>query len=224
MPVPDYTLCVVTRVVPQLGRGHLEVAAAALEGGARFLQLRDKELGTRDLLALAQELRRLTRVHGAVFVVNDRVDIAWAAEADGVHLGQDDMPAAEARRLLGPEAIIGVSAATVEMARAAQAAGADYLGAGPVYPTGSKVDAGEAIGLARIAELHAAVTLPILGIGGIGVSNAADVIAAGAAGVAVISAVTDAPDMAQATRELRTKVEGARTHGGPPSRPQDQEK
>jgi thiamine-phosphate pyrophosphorylase len=223
MLTPDYTLCVVTRAVPRLGRGHVDVATAALVGGARFLQFRDKELSTRELLTIARELRRLTRAHQAILVINDRVDIALAAEADGVHLGQDDMPTAEARRLLGPTAIIGVSAATVDTARAAEAAGADYLGAGPVYPTGSKADAGEAIGLTRIAELRAAVGIPILGIGGIVAANAAAVIEAGATGLAVISAVTDAANMAQATQELRTKVEGARTHGGPRPRPHHQE-
>ncbi len=210
MPPGPYELCVITRDVPRLGRTHLEVARAALQGGARFLQFRDKEMSTRALLATARALRQLTREAGAWLVVNDRVDIALAVGAEGVHVGNEDMPLALARRLLGAQAIIGASVDTVEAARAAQAAGADYLGVGPVYPTGSKADAGAAIGLGRLQEIARATELPILAIGGLTVENTAAVIRAGAAGVAVISAVTDAEDMARATEALREAVTAAR--------------
>lgn len=206
MTRPRYQLCVITRAVPSLGRDHLAVAQGALEGGARFLQFREKEMSTRELVETAAALLGLARAFGAVLVVNDRVDVALAVGADGVHVGESDLPVAEARRILGPKAIIGASAATVESARAAEAEGADYLGVGPIYPTGSKADAGEAIGLGPLAALRAAVRLPLLAIGGITAANAADVIRAGAHGVAVISAVSDAEDMARATAELLQKI------------------
>jgi thiamine-phosphate pyrophosphorylase len=205
MARPWHELCVITSRTAR--RGHLEVARAALEGGARFLQFREKEMTTRELVETAAELRRLTREYGATLVVNDRVDVAPAAEADGVHVGESDLPVAEARRLLGPGAMIGASAATVESARAAEAAGADYLGVGPVFPTGSKPDAGEAIGLTCLAEIKAAVSIPVLGIGGIDAGNVAEVMRAGADGVAVIAAVSEAEDMVAATAELLKAVE-----------------
>ena len=206
----QYDLCVITRAVPQLGRGHLDIARAALEGGARFLQFRNKHMTTRELVETAGELRRLTRQYGGMLVVNDRVDVALAVGADGVHLGNDDMPVSEARRLLGPDAIIGASAATVESARAAEAAGADYLGVGPIFATGSKADAGEAIGLGPMQQVKAAVELPLLAVGGITAGNVSQVIRAGADGVAVISAVSEADDMAAATAELLQRIASAR--------------
>jgi len=206
----QYDLCVITRAVPRLGRGHLDVARAALEGGARFLQFRDKDMSTRELVEAAAELRELTRRCGALLVVNDRVDVALAVGADGVHLGGDDMPVSAARRLLGENAVIGVSAASVESARAAEAAGVDYLGVGPIFATGSKADAGEAIGLGPMRLVRAAVALPLLAIGGISAANARQVIRAGADGVAVISAISDAEDMVAATTELLQRVVNAR--------------
>lgn len=197
-----YHLCVITRAVPRLHRDHLDVARGALQGGARFLQFREKEMSTRELVETAAALLRLAREFGATLIVNDRVDVALAVGADGVHLGESDLPVAVARRLLGPSAIIGASAATVERARRAEAEGANYLGVGPIYPTGSKADAGEAIGLGPLAALRAAVSLPLLAIGGINAGNAAEVIRAGARGIAVISAVSDAEDMAHAAAEL----------------------
>jgi thiamine-phosphate pyrophosphorylase len=211
--LPDYSLCVITTTVPSRGRGHAAVARAALEGGCRFLQLRDKELSTRRLVEVAQEIRELTHAYGATFVVNDRVDVALAAEADGVHLGEEDMPLTVARRLLGPRAIIGASAATVPAARAAKAEGADYLGVGPVFTTGSKADAGEAVGFAPVTLLKAAVGIPVLGIGGITAANVTGVIHAGADGVAVISTIAAAEDMVEATRALLARIREARDAG-----------
>jgi thiamine-phosphate pyrophosphorylase len=206
MARPHYELCVITRAVPRLQRDHLAVARGALQGGARFLQFREKEMTTRELVETATVMLQLAREFGAWLVVNDRVDVALAIGADGVHVGESDLPVAEARRILRAEAIIGASAATVESARRAEAEGADYLGVGPIYPTGSKADAGEAIGLGPLAALRAAVSLPLLAIGGITADNAPEVIRAGAHGVAVISAVSDAEDMARATAELLQKV------------------
>jgi thiamine-phosphate diphosphorylase len=145
--------------------------------------------------------------------VNDRLDVALAAGADGVHLGQDDLPVEAARRIVPAGFLIGISAETPELARAAARGRADYVGAGPVYATGSKADAGDAVGCGRIAEVAAAVRIPVVGIGGIDVANAAAVVASGAVGVAVISAVMRTPDPERATRDLLRAVEGARlTH------------
>lgn len=214
MGKPQYDLYVITRNVPQLRRSHVDVAKAAVAGGVRFLQFREKEMTTREMVETAGELRRLTGEYGAVLVVNDRVDVALAVGADGVHLGEEDMPLPVARRLLGPTAIIGASVAAVENAKAAEAAGADYLGVGPVYATGSKVDAGEAVGCESIRQIRAAVGIPILGVGGVNADKAAEVIRAGADGVAVISAVSDAEDMVAATADLLQRIRGAREEQG----------
>ncbi len=200
-------LCVITRNVPRLGRSHLGVAQSALLGGARFVQFREKDMTTREALAVAHTLRQLTRDFGALFVINDRVDLALAVGADGVHVGEQDMPVSRARRLLGPKALIGASAATVEAALAAQAASANYLGVGPIYATSSKADAGDALGLGPLREVASAVQIPILAIGGITAENTPEVIRAGAAGVAVISAITDAEDSLRATESLLHAVQ-----------------
>jgi thiamine-phosphate diphosphorylase len=205
-----FDLCVITSRSARFGRGHLDVAQAALDGGCRFLQLRDKELSSRALLDLGRQMRQLCREYQAVFVVNDRLDIAFAAEADGVHLGQDDLPIAEARRLLGPKAIVGASASTAEAARRAEAEGASYLGVGPVYATASKDNAGAAIGLSPISDIKANISLPVLAIGGINRDNMSAVIGAGADGVAVISAVSEAEDMVSATAGLIEAIRAAR--------------
>lgn len=184
------------------GREIVEVARAALRGGAPALQLRGKDQPAREQAALARAVLAETRAAGALLFVNDRLDVALAAGADGVHLGQDDLPLEAARRIVSPGFLIGISTETAELARAAERGGADYVGVGPVYATGSKADAGEAVGCARIAEVAAAVSIPIVGIGGIGADNAAEVVRAGAAGIAVISAVMRAADPERAVRDL----------------------
>ena len=202
---------VITDAALSRGRSHVQVAAEAIRGGADAIQLRDKSASTRELVEVGFALRQLTREAGVLFIVNDRADVALAVDADGVHVGQDDMPAAIARRLLGPSKIIGVSAATPEEARQAKADGADYLGVGAIYATASKADAGLPTGPGLLGEIKQAVDLPIVAIGGVNVHNAAEAIRAGADGVAVISAVVSAPDIAQATRTLRAVVEEAKT-------------
>ena len=207
----ELALCVITHRVERLRRGHLEVARAALEGGASMIQLREKDVTDRELWALAREMRRMARKRGAGFVVNNRVDIALAAEADGVHLGADDLPVAAARRMLGPGAVIGVSVANAEEARAAEAAGATYVSVGSIFETSSKSDAGEAIGIGPIGDIRRATALPVLAIGGINRDNVEAVIRAGAHGVAVISAVSEAGDMVEATSNLRRLIRKARS-------------
>ncbi|CEP69250.1 Aldolase-type TIM barrel [Moorella glycerini] len=192
------------------GRPTLELVRQALAGGATAIQLREKDLPAREQVELGREIRQLTRAAGATFIVNDRLDVALAVEADGVHIGQEDLPAKVARELLGPGKILGVSTGTVLEARQAVVDGADYLGVGSIYATRSKEDAGEPIGLAGLKAIRAAVTVPLVAIGGINSNNAAEVIAAGADGVAVVSAVIGAPDVAAAARELLAAVRRAR--------------
>jgi thiamine-phosphate pyrophosphorylase len=195
-------------------RDPVALAAAAIAGGATALQLRAKDLPTVRQVAVARALADLARRHAVLFIVNDRLDVALAVEADGVHLGWEDLPPADARRLLGPERVLGVSAGNLEEARAALAAGADYLGVGPIFPTRTKADAGEAIGLEGLRAIRALSSVPIVAIGGITAENAAAVIAAGADGVAVISAVLLAPDPTAAARRLRQVIDEARRARG----------
>lgn len=187
-------------------RSLIEIVRAVLRGGAHVVQLRDKDVPVRDMIALGKALLPLTRAAGVPLIVNDRVDVALALDADGVHVGQDDIPADMARRIIGPERILGVSVATVEQAQQAVRDGATYVGVGDLFGTPSKPDAGPPIGLAPLTEIARAVDLPVLGIGGITIANAASVVRAGAAGVAVISAVISVPDSEAATRALRDAV------------------
>ncbi len=207
--IPHLLLHVLTDREWSRGRDMMTVAAAALDGGATVIQLRDKDASTRTLIEEGLALRALTRERGALLIVNDRVDVALAVEADGAHVGQEDLPAALARRLLGPGRILGVSAATLREAEEAVAAGADYLGVGPIFATATKADAGPATGTRLLSELARTCSLPLIAIGGITAENAARVIQAGASGVAVISAVVHAEDIAGAARQLRGAVETA---------------
>lgn len=190
------------------GRRHREVAEAALAGGASMIQLRDKSMTTRELLDEAAAILALCRESGVPFIVNDRVDVALAVGADGVHVGDEDMPVAQARRLLGPEAIIGASADSAATARAAADDGADYLGVGPMFATETKPDAGVPVGPQRIREIKGSVNIAVFGIGGITTENAGQVMAAGADGVAVISAIAEADDVTEAARATVRAVGG----------------
>jgi thiamine-phosphate pyrophosphorylase len=186
------------------GRSHVEIAEAAIRGGADVIQLRDKTASGRRLHEIAIALRRLTRDAGVPFIVNDRLDVALAADADGVHVGRHDLPAAAARRILGPGRILGVSAETLEDAVTAARDGADYLGVGPVFEArSSKADAGEPLGLDLVARIRRECRLPIVAIGGIDAGNARLVRDAGADAAAVISAVVSADDIAEAARHLK---------------------
>ena len=188
------------------GRPEEEVVRAAAAGGATAIQLRGKEMGGRQLYQVGTVLRRLAKELDLLFIVNDRVDVALAVEADGVHLGQDDLPLTEARRLLGRKMVIGISVDTVEEALAAQRGGADYLGAGPVFPTTSKTDTGPVMGPDGLQRICAAVRIPVVGIGGVSVFNARQVMEAGAAGLAAMSAIVSAPDVAAAASALRAAI------------------
>ena len=204
-----WRLHVITDAEASRGRTHLQVAEAAIAGGADVLQLRDKEAPTGRLYREALQLRRLTRDAKVPFIVNDRLDIALAVDADGLHVGQSDLPASVARKLLGPGRILGVSAETVEEAVRAEKDGADYLGVGPVFEArGTKPDAGEPVGVDRIARIRRHCRLPIVAIGGINADNARQVREAGADGAAVISAIVSADDISLAVRRLKRILEG----------------
>jgi thiamine-phosphate diphosphorylase len=187
------------------GRGHAEVAVGAIEGGANAVQLRAPEHRDEELLPLARELAERCRERGVLFIVDDRLELALASGAAGVHLGQGD-PWPEARARLGPELVLGVSVQDREQAAAAAAAGADYLGV-TVFASATKPEA-VPLGLEGMQVISAATRLPVVGIGGIDVANARQVLDAGAAGVAVVSAVAAAADPVAATRRLVAAVRG----------------
>jgi thiamine-phosphate pyrophosphorylase len=192
-------------------RGVVRTCQEAMEAGVRMVQLRDKKSSTRSLLETAGKLLEVTRPASALLVVNDRVDVAMASGADGVHLGQDDMPAAMARRLMGPDCIIGVSVRTPDEAKTAQSAGADYVAANLVFPTDTKTDLPSPLGLKGVARLRGSTRLPLLAIGGIDHRNAAEVIEAGADGVAVVSAIMAADDPSAAAESLLQAVRKAKS-------------
>ena len=202
----NHALHVLTDEQLSRGRATVDVVRAALAGGATVIQLRDKTASTRRLIELGRALREITHEAGATFIVNDRADVALAVDADGVHVGQNDLPARAARRIVGAERVVGVSASSVAEAIQAERDGADYIGAGTVFATGSKPDAGAPIGLDGLAQIVRAVSIPVVAIGGVNSANAADCIAAGAVGVAVISAVVSAENVEAAARRLREVV------------------
>lgn len=183
-------------------RGVEDTCRLALQAGVRTLQLRDKNASTRELIHMAVVLRDLCRNHGALFIVNDRIDVAMAVGADGVHVGQDDMPVHLARELLGSDAVIGASARSPEEAEAAWKEGADYIAANLIFPTDTKTDLGEPLGIEAISELKRASPLPLVAIGGINSSNVDTVRKAGADGIAVVSAIMAAEDVPLAVAQL----------------------
>ena len=188
------------------GRQHMEVARQVIRGGARVIQLRDKVQNKTELLPIAQRLRALCAERGVLFIVNDYLDIALAADADGLHLGQDDLPIRVARQLLPLGKILGCSAATIEQAVSAQSEGADYIAVGSIYPTSSK-EGIEVVGLERLHQIRQAVSLPLVAIGGITKDNVSQVMAAGADSVAVISAILGAESPEEASRQITNCLE-----------------
>jgi len=174
---------------------------SALAAGAGFFQYRSKQGSRKDIFQAASVLVRISRDAGALFIVNDHADIAVAVDADGVHLGQDDLPIAYARKLLGSTKLIGISTHSPEQAQEAETSGADYIGFGPIFTTATK-DAGPTQGLERIAAVKRATSLPLIAIGGITRDNVRSVLSAGADGVAIISAILNTPDIAASTEYM----------------------
>ena len=195
-------LHILTDTVLQSRFSHMEITRFAIAGGADTIQYRQKSGSTREMIEIARNMKRLCSEAGVTFIVNDRLDVAIAAEADGVHLGQDDFPIPMARELLGEGRIIGGSAATLDEARKCLSEGADYVGFGPVYPTSSKDDAGPVSGIDILKQVVEIIPLPIIAIGGVGAENIPEVMRAGAHGIAVISAVCCQDDPEEATRSL----------------------
>jgi len=206
----DPSLYLVTDLDLAAGRPLGEIVRAAIEGGVTMVQYRDKRPGTRSLIEGAQALLGVTRETGAALVINDRVDVALAVGADGVHLGQADMPVELARLLLGPRRLLGVTADGPEQAAEAERAGADYIGCNAVFATPTKPDTGAPLGLEGLRALVASTKLPVVAIGGVNRANAAELLGTGVAGLAVVSAIMGAPDPRQAARELSTIVAAVR--------------
>ena len=183
------------------GHSHTEAASQIISGGAKTIQLRDKLHSKKELLPIAQQLKELCAEHNVLFIVNDYLDLALATEADGLHLGQDDLPVEVARKLLPMDKILGCSTTSVDQAIAAESDGADYIAVGSIYPTSSK-ETVKVVGLDRLRQVRQAITSPLVAIGGITRDNAAEVIAAGADAVAVISAILQAENAKEATRQI----------------------
>ena len=201
-------LMVITHPHPRCGRPLEVVVEEVVTAGATAIQLRDKQAPPRELLALARRLRAVTTRNEALLIVNDRLDIALAAGADGVHLGPDDVPVAAARRVAPDDFLVGHSTDDPGEARRAEADGADYLGCGTVFPTSGKADAGAVIGVGGLAAVARSVRIPVLAIGGVTADRVPLLGGSGAGGVAVISAVMAAARPADAARRLREAVEG----------------
>jgi len=199
----DLSLYLVTDRRLSLGKTTCEVVAEAIAGGVTAVQLREKHCSTREFIDEARLVKKLLQGTAIPLIINDRIDVALAVEAEGVHLGQQDMSISDARRLAGSRLIIGISAESLADALRAEAEGADYIGISPVFATATKTDTAKPLGLAGIRLIREAVRLPLVGIGGISVDNAIEVLRAGADGVAVVSAVVSAPCPRSAAAALK---------------------
>jgi len=207
----DLSIYLVTDRVLSGARGVIEVVEMAIAGGATMIQYRDPDAKTRVMVEESRAILALTRPAGVPFVVNDRVDVALAVGADGVHVGQSDMRVADVRRLIGPGPILGLSITSEADLGVSDFGGVDYLGVGPVFATSTKPDAAPPINVGGLEAIVARTKIPIVAIGGLHAGNAADAITAGAAGVAIVSAICAAPDPTVATRELVGIVKAAKS-------------
>lgn len=198
-------LHIITDTSLQNRYSHVDLAEMAIAGGADTIQLRSKSVSTKELIETARAMKKICSRSGVPLIINDRVEIAMEVEADGVHLGQDDVPISTARKMLGSSCIIGGSAGNLDEAEICLNEGADYIGSGPVYYTGSKKDAGPAIGLKSLKKLVERIPVPVIAIGGISPVNIPELLKTGVHGVAVISAVCMSDDPAKATGEF-TKI------------------
>lgn len=194
-----------------LGRSLDQVVEAAIKGGTTVVQLREKDMDTRDFIEEARRIREITSTYSVPLLINDRVDVALAVGADGVHLGQQDMPHELARKILGEQAIIGWSVETIEQAEEANAFDVDYIAASPVFRTPTKEELQQELGLEGVRKIAALSRHPVVGIGSIKAHNAADIIKAGADGVAVVSGICSAEDPQEASRELIQIVHHAKS-------------
>lgn len=191
------------------GRSDLEVLEGVMRGGARIIQLREKGLCTKDFYRLAEKFRERTAAAGVLLIINDKVDVAVAVGADGVHLGQDDLPIRAARRI-APDLLIGASSHDIEEALRAQEEGADYVNLGPIFPTETKEGAGHFLGPDAIGRIAPKLAIPFTVMGGIKETNIGEVLSRGARRVAVVTAITQAPDIARAVRDLKDRIRAAK--------------
>ena len=206
----DYSLYLVTDRRLAGGRTTLQIVTAAVQGGATVVQLREKDCSTRDFIEQALSIHEFLTARGVPLIINDRVDVAQAVGADGVHLGQTDMPLEMAKGILADSMIIGISAESLQDAIEAEKGGADYLGVSPIYATPTKTDTAPPLGLEGLLEIRKAVRLPLVAIGGLNRDNATDVIRNGADGVAVVSAIVAADDPEAAAREIKHMIDEAK--------------
>ncbi|MGN0577488.1 MAG: thiamine phosphate synthase [Ruminiclostridium sp.] len=204
---PDYSLYLCTDSALMSCKTVEESVEKAIIGGCTVVQLREKNCSSRELFELALRVKKVTDSYKIPLIINDRLDICLAADADGVHLGQQDLPCAEARKILGKDKIIGVSAALPEEAAAAEAAGADYLGVGAVFATSTKTNT-RPVTAETIRAIRAAVSIPFVVIGGVNQSNISSLYGLGINGAAVISAVIAQPDITEAARQMKAAVKG----------------
>jgi thiamine-phosphate pyrophosphorylase len=212
MQTTDFSLYLITDRQQTGGRPLAEVVRRALEGGVRAVQLREKDLSSAALYRIAAELRSITSDFDARFIINDRLDIALAVGADGVHIGVNSLPVSAVRRLLGQDKIIGYSAHGIDEALRAQADGADFVTFGPLYPTPSKAAYGEPCGVKKLAEAASALDIPVIALGGISPVNISEALSADVQGVAVISAIMASADPRGAAASLLKKIEEYARH------------
>ncbi len=199
----NYSLYLVTDRSILKGRSLFDAVAEAIRGGVSMLQLREKDVCSRDFYLIALKLKELANSCNVPLIINDRLDIALAVDADGLHIGQEDLPLEVARKLLGPGKILGYSVSNTAEAEYGEKNGADYLGAGPVYPTGSKLDTVDPIGIDGIKVIKESVSIPVVAIGGVGPANAAEVKKSGVDGISVISAILGSPQVEENARSLK---------------------
>ena len=208
MKISDWKLCLVADVEAAQNRDLISLTMEAVKAGVTLVQLRAKKLDANEFFQLAVKMKSVLSPQNVPFIINDRVDIAKACNATGVHLGQKDLPLAEARKIMGKDKIIGISVNSIEETEKAETGGADYVGAGPIFPTASKEDLDPFLGMEGLKVITQNTTLPVLAIGGIDHLNTVDVMKAGADGIAVISAILGEADPAQAARRLANAVSG----------------
>ena len=206
----DYSLYLVTDRALSRGRRTLEIVKAAVQGGVTCVQLREKACTTREFIDQALAIKDFLKTSKIPLIINDRLDVAQAVGADGIHLGQSDMPFSIAKAIVEDSMIIGISAESVDDAIQAEKEGADYIGVSPIYKTPTKTDTAPPLGLTGLREIRKAVNIPLVGIGGLNKSNVYDVIKNGGDGVAVVSAIVSADDPEESSRALRSIIDRAK--------------
>lgn len=204
----DYSVYLITDRGILGGRNLFKAVEDAITGGVSLIQLREKDISSRDFYDIALKMKRLVNSYNVPLIINDRLDIALAVEADGLHIGQEDLPLGVARKILGPDKIIGYSVSNLEEALFGEKHGADYLGAGPAYATGSKADAGAPIGLNNIKMIKESVSIPVVAIGGVSIANILEVKNTGVDGVSVISAILGDKEIMEAAKNLASSWKG----------------